>query len=246
MIKIYLSPSTQPRNIFWDKKHNEEQVMNWVTDYLVEFLNKYNVEVIRGAKDVPTTERIKRANSLKVDYYLSIHSNAAGGRGCETFYQVGINHSSSVKSRSKDYALKLNNDMSNITITNTNPGDRGIKFKTLTNKQDGNHELRGVMFPANLVEVEFHDTEVGYKWILDNLQLIGETLGKSIVDIFNLKLKPVIPTLPVDHFYFVQTGAYKTLADAELEAKKIASYVKQEVGIKYGNKNALRWIKGIK
>lgn len=246
MVKIYLSPSTQPRNIYWDKKHNEEQVMNWVTDHLVNFLRKYDVEVIRGAKDVPTTERIKRANSLKVDYYLSIHSNAAGGRGCETFYQVGSNHTAVVKARSKDYAHRLNTDLAKITTTNTNVGDRGIKFKTLTNGRDGNHELRGVLFPANLVEVEFHDTEAGHRWILDNLQLIGETMAKSMVDMFNLKLKPVAPIIPADEFFFVQTGAYKTLAEAEVEAKKVATLTKQEVGIKYGSKHALRWVKGIK
>lgn len=220
--------------------------MNWVTDYLVAFLRKYDVEVIRGAKDVPTTERIKRANALKVDYYLSIHSNAAGGRGCETFYQIGSNHTAVVKARSKDFAHRLNTDLAKITTTNTNVGDRGIKARTLTNGQDGNHELRGVLFPANLVEVEFHDTELGHRWILDNLQLIGETMGKSIVDMFSLKLKPVAPSIPADEFFFVQTGAYKTLAEAEAEAKKIASVTKQEVGIKYGSKHALRWIKGIK
>ena len=103
-----------------------------------------------------------------------------------------------------------------------------------------------MIFPANLVEVEFHDTEAGHKWILDNLQLIGETLGKSIVDIFNLKLKPVVPMLPIDHFYYVQTGAFKTLAEAESEARKIASLTKKEIGIKLGSKHALKWIKGVK
>lgn len=246
MTKVYLSPSTQPRNMYFDKVHNEEQVMNWVTDALVEFLSKYEIDVMRGAMNIPTTDRIKKANELKVDYYLSLHSNAAGGRGCETFYQVGSNHSAIVKERSKRYAEKLNGDFSKITTTNINPGDRGIKFKKLINGQDHNHELRGVLFPANLIEIEFHDTEAGSKWILANIKLIGETIGKSLVEMFSLKLKPIEPSIPADDFYFVQTGAYKTLAEAAAAATNISKVTGKEVGIKYGSKFALKWIKGIK
>lgn len=63
---------------------------------------------------------------------------------------------------------------------------------------------------------------------------------------FNLKLKPVTPIIPADEFYFVQTSAYKILSEAETEAKKSTSVTKREVGIKYGSKHALHWIKGIK
>jgi len=246
MKKIYLSPSKQPHNIFFDKKTSEEFAMNKVTDYLVTFLKNYEVEVIRGGKTTSIENRIVEANRLKPDYYLSIHSNAGGGLGCETFYQVGSNHSATVRSKSAAYAKKLNDDFSKITVTNTRPGDRGIKWKKLPDGRDWNMELRGVTVPANLIEVEFHDTVAGGTWILNNFKLIGETIGKILVEMFSLKLKPVEPTIPVDDYYFVQTAAFKTLAEAEVEAKMLAKSLGREIGVKYGSKHALKWIKGIK
>jgi len=35
--------------------------------------------------------------------------------------------------------------------------------------------------PATLVEIAFHDNEVDSKWILNNMQLIGETLANGIL-----------------------------------------------------------------
>lgn len=243
MPHIYLSPSKQPRNIYFDGKTTEEQSLNVITDHLVEFLKPYDVKITRGGKKKEVADRITEANSLDIHYYLSLHSNAGGGRGCETYYQTGVNKSESIRSASRNYALKLNTDFAKITTTNDKDGDRGIKWKRLADGRDYNMELRGVNAVANLIEVEFHDTKEGGTWILKNQKLIGETIGKSLVEMFDLKLKP---TVPEDEFYFVQTGAYKTLKEAEDAAKKVFGFTKSEVGIKYGSKNALKWIKGIK
>lgn len=243
MIQIYLSPSTQIKNVYYDKIHTEEQVMNTITDKIEQLLTQFNVVVFRGHRELPTTERVLIANQLEVDYYLAVHSNAGGGKGCEVFYQVGPNHEAHVNIKSKDYASKLNRDFSNITILNTNDGDRGIKFKKFSDGRDYNHELRTLMVPGNLIEVEFHDTKVGCQWILDNVNTIALTIAESIVNIFSLKRKEIIPE---DDYFFVQTGAYKSLIEAELEAKKISYLSGQSVGIKYGNKKSLKWIKSVK
>jgi N-acetylmuramoyl-L-alanine amidase len=243
MKKVYLSPSKQPANIYYDRKHTEELVMNWIVDAMVSFLSKYDVQVLRGGKDQDLVSRATEANREQVDYYFAIHSNAGGGVGCEVFYQVGVDKSADVKTKSKSYANKVNTELSAITPLMTKVGDRGIKFKTLLDGRDWNNELRNTKVPANLVEIEFHDTKAGSEWILNNIQLIAETMSKSIVEMLGVTLKPMIP---VDDFFFVQTGAFKTLADAEIEAAKIAKSIGKEVGVKYGSKFALKWIKGIK
>ena len=229
--------------MYYGNKTNEEAEMIKVGNIIVEELKKYDCTITKGAKTKSTVDRIADANKKDVDYYLALHSNAGGGRGCETYYQTGVNKSESIRSASRNYALKLNTDFAKITTTNDKDGDRGIKWKRLADGRDYNMELRGVNAVANLIEVEFHDTKEGGTWILKNQKLIGETIGKSLVEMFDLKLKP---TVPEDEFYFVQTGAYKTLKEAEDAAKKVFGFTKSEVGIKYGSKNALKWIKGIK
>lgn len=243
MIQIYLSPSTQTKNLYYDNVHTEEQVMNMITDRIEQIFSQYNVVVFRGSRDIPTTERVQIANQLEVDYYLALHSNAGGGMGCEVFYQVGPNHEAHVNLKSKDYATKLNRDFSSITLLNTKEGDRGIKFRKFSDGRDYNHELRTLMVPGNLIEVEFHDTKDGCQWILDNVNNIALTIAESIVSIFSLKRKEI---LPKDDYYYVQTGAFKSLIEAEQEAKKISNLSGQSVGIKYGNKNSLKWIKSFK
>ena len=250
MIKIYLSPSTQPHNLYYDKKHNEEQVMNQVTDALVAALSNFEVEVIRGSKESTTYDRLRQANQRGVDYYLAIHSNAGGGRGCETFYQAGINATPLVKARSKTYAEKINRDFAAITPSNTATVDRGAKVRLQSDGRDWNHELRVCTAPTNLIELDFHDNQAGAQWLIANTVKAGQTLAKSIVDLFDLKPKEKPtpepePTIPADHYFFVQTGAYKTLKEAEDEAKRVAILTKKSVGIKYGDKNALKWIKGV-
>lgn len=251
MIKIYLSPSTQPHNLYYDKKHNEEQVMNQVTDALVAYLSHFEVEVIRGAKESTTYDRLRQANQLGVDYYLAIHSNAGGGRGCETFYQAGVNATPLTKARSKAYAEKINRDFAAITPSNTATVDRGAKARLQSDGKDWNHELRVCNAPTNLIELEFHDNQAGAQWLIANTVKAGQTLGKSIVDLFDLKPKEQTQpepetTIPADHYFFIQTGAYKTLKEAEDEARKIVLKTGADVGIKYGSKNALKWIKGVK
>lgn len=241
-MKIYLSPSKQNRNIYFDGKTTEEFGMNKITDYLVEFLNDYDVEVIRGGANVGVSNRILQANRLNLDYYLSLHSNAGGGSGCETYYQVGTNHTESVRNKSKAYAGKLNFDFSDITTTNGKDGDRGTKTKTLSDGRDYNGELRNISCPSNLIEVEFHDTKAGGTWLLNNYKNIGYKIAQIMVDMFNLKLRPTIPT---DDYYYVQTGAYKSLGEAQTEATKVTTATQAEVGIKYGDKNALQWVKSV-
>ena len=239
MPKLYLSPSKQPHNMYADGKTTEEKSMNIVTDYLVAFLKGYDVEVIRGSKTVEIRDRIIQANKLNLDYYLSLHSNAGGGSGCETYYQVGNTHSTTVKNKSKQFAEQLNLAFSKITPTNSRVGDRGVKYKTQSNGSDYNMEIRGVNVPTNLIEIEFHDTVNGSKWILANQKLIGETIGKSLVHSLGLVLATS------DDYYYVQTGAYPTLAEAEFEAKKVTTATQQVVGIKFGDKNAMDWIKSV-
>lgn len=194
-MKIYLSPSNQYTNVYFDQKHNEMQMMERVSSSLAKKLSLYEVEVIARTSVLRTQYRMAEANKMGVDYYLSIHSNAGGGKGCEVFYQSGIDKSAIVKQKSINFASKILAEVAKITTTNTNTGDRGIKTRRNIYGRDGNMELRGCNMPACLVEVEFHDTLAGCNWILANVDAIAEALLKAVVSQMGLKLKDVDPEI---------------------------------------------------
>lgn len=200
MKSIYISPSNQTTNPYYIKPHNEAEVMERVAVALAAKLLPYEVKAYVRDTRLRTQYRMDEANKLGVDYYISIHSNAGGGKGCETFYQNGLDKPESVKALSRAFALKVNTEIARITTTNTIANDRGLKYRRLDSGRDGNMELRGCAMPACLVEVEFHDTPAGCKWILDNVNNIAEALKRAIVAQMGLVLKPI--PAPVPNIYY--------------------------------------------
>lgn len=196
MKSIYISPSNQTPNLYYDKSHNEAEVMERVARALAAKLAAYEVKVYLRERNKPTSERMSEANGLAVDYYLSIHSNAGGGRGAECFHQIGVDKSAEVKANSLAFAIKVLRQIAAITPSNANALDRGLKPKQQSDGRDWNMELRGCKMPAILIEVEFHDTPAGSTWILANVNNIAEALKKAVVEQMGLTLKVVPAPVP--------------------------------------------------
>lgn len=89
--------------------------------------------------DTPLVNRTNLANSQKADLYVSIHYNAGGGRGVETYYYPG---SSSGR--------KLAEAVHRHVIKGTTQINRGIKTADF-------HVLRETNMPAVLIEFGFMD-----------------------------------------------------------------------------------------
>lgn len=182
MKKIYISPSTQYNNRYGDGIHNEMQVMEQVGKLLVDKLIKYNIEpIMRTRAEKLAPARPIEANALGCDLYIELHTNAGGGVGCETYYQIGVDKTPTVRAISKSFAQRVNDAIASITTLNPRAGDRGIKARTLYNGLDGNGELRACKIPAILAEIEFHDTPQGAKWIVDNMDRIAEVIAQAVV-----------------------------------------------------------------
>jgi N-acetylmuramoyl-L-alanine amidase len=107
--------------------------------------------------------RVAYANEKACDIYVSIHSNAGGGKGCEIWC-----YPNSVKGM--ELANKIYPMLSRITVT----GDRGVK------QSDTYYELKATNMPAIIVEVEFHDNEDGARWIVRNKHVIAAVIASGI------------------------------------------------------------------
>lgn len=168
MVSVFLSPSDQVGNTYAYGNTNEAVVCQQISNLLEDKLNKLGVMV---DSDPNMYNAVDRSNKLRPDLHLAIHTNASPGhnvRGVRVFY-----HSES--EYGKTYAEKFFRVLSALY-----EGRHAVK------PYDKLYELRKTVSPAVYLELDFHDTVDGAKWLIDNKELIANTLCKVISDIFLL------------------------------------------------------------
>lgn len=165
-MKGYISPSTQEHNktALGD---TEENIMHKVTDELVPLLKSVGLEILRGQKTDTLSQMVRQSDLFGADFHVAIHSNAHDGksRGCEIFH-----YPNSVNGK------KLAESIYKYLEPLTPAKDRGIKTSNVY------YELKETHAPAVIVEVDFHDTIEGAKWIDENIYPIAEAIAKGICD----------------------------------------------------------------
>lgn len=185
MATIYISPSTQERNVGYGKYGTEEARMNQIADVVCKYLDDTDIVYYRNDPRMTLSHVINDSNSKKPDVHLAIHSNAGGGTGAECWvYDLSGEH--------YKFAKIIYGKISAITPMK----DRGIKVGTHLG------ELRSTKAPACLIEIAFHDRKEDAEWIINNITLIGTELAKGICEYFNVKPKQKVET-PV-----ASTGTY--------------------------------------
>jgi N-acetylmuramoyl-L-alanine amidase len=166
---VYLSPSTQERNVGVSGYGTEEKRMNEIADIIKKVLQKHRLKVYRNNPRWDLRRVVEDSNLKKPDLHLAIHSNAGGGSGCEIFvYSAG--------SKGEKVAKVIYQEIEQITPTK----DRGIKYNPAL------YELKKTNAPAVLVEIGFHDNERDAVWIIDNIEKIGTTIASGIIKYFEI------------------------------------------------------------
>ena len=91
---IYLSPSTQDQN-YYVIGGTEEYYMNQLADAMIPYLLSNGIQYVRNTPEMTAASSIRQANEGWYDFYLALHSNAAGEgnygnvRGVIAFYYPG-------------------------------------------------------------------------------------------------------------------------------------------------------------
>ena len=111
---VYLSPSTQEKNIGVDGYKSEEFRMNQITDIVEKILKQHNVIIYRNKPNMTLSSVVRDSNSKKPDVHVAIHSNASNkiSRGCEIFCYKKL-----PTSRGFNLAKELYKNISKITPT---------------------------------------------------------------------------------------------------------------------------------
>lgn len=171
MAKIYLSPSTQEFNITVGGT-TEEEIMNLITDAMIPYLEASGIEYGRNSPQMTVAETAQEANDGGYDFYLSLHSNAAGEansgriRGAEIYY-----YPTSMQSRNA--AVLFGNNYKQIYPLPRRVSEIGLGTFI---------ELNRTTMPAILFELVYHDNIQDYSWLINNINSIGQNLALSIAD----------------------------------------------------------------
>ena len=178
-VSLWLSPSNQIHNMGVGEYRSEKERMNEVADVVEPILKKQGVKVYRNDPEESIRDYTRRANELKVDLYFAIHSNAFDGTAHGTVaYCHKFKDSKGNETEGYRFAKRINEALMEIYPRN----NRGVKESYKMYNGKPMWETSDSHMPACLVEIAFHDNEEDSKWILANIQPIGEQLAKAVLE----------------------------------------------------------------
>ena len=172
---IYLSPSTQERNLYVTGG-TEEQYMNLLADAMEPYLDASGIRYSRNTPEMTAVSSIAASNAGNYDLHLALHSNAAPPdrygtiRGSIVFYYPG-----SVKGQR---AAQIITD----GLKAIYPIPNLVRAESTT----AIGEVRRVRAPSVFLELAFHDNVDDAAWLKQNLSAIARNLVLSLTEYFGI------------------------------------------------------------
>ncbi|MBR5527981.1 MAG: SH3 domain-containing protein [Clostridia bacterium] len=184
MPSVYLSPSTQEYNIYYDGNGSEEYYMNLIADAMEPYLEASKITFSRNDPDQSLSRAISDSNAGNYDLHLALHSNASPEsmpgslRGSDFYYFTA-------SERGKRAANVLADNFKSIY---PNPNlVRALPTMLLA-------EVRRTSAPAVLAELAYHDNTSDAEWIRGNVDAIARNLVQGLCEYFGIPFN--IPEAP--------------------------------------------------
>lgn len=195
MAKIYLSPSSQEDNVYAYGNTTEEAQCRRISAACAVALKRCGFEVKDGNYD-DMYARVEDSNAWGADLHVAIHTNAFNGSVTGTRIFCWNNYGEGWKASQAVF-----NALAPVT-----PGT-----SENVRPDPSLYEVEDSYAPCVYIEVDFHDVPNIAKWIIENVELIGETICKGICDYFGVAYVSPKPAKT----YKVVLGEYKTEAEAK-------------------------------
>jgi N-acetylmuramoyl-L-alanine amidase len=175
MINLYISGSTQEKNIGVPPYGSEEQQMQEFADALYVCIEKGKgpFKLFRNTGSMSLEETVKDSNNKGADYHLALHSNAGGGKGTECYYWY------KTLPEGKKWAECIYNAIAPLTVSS----DRGCMPDNAL-YPNGLYETRETIAWACLVEICFHDYKPDVDDFLANKNKLVKNLALAIYKYF--------------------------------------------------------------
>lgn len=171
---VYLSPSTQEFNPYYDGVGNEEYYMNLIVDAMIPYLDASGIAWKRNSTSDTAITSAQASNAAGAELHLAVHSNAAPEelsgqlRGTDVYYFAG---SEEGRRAAEIFA-------NNLKLIYPDPNDVTVRETTAL------AELRRTIAPSILIELAYHDNRDDVNWIRANIRDIARNLSASVADFF--------------------------------------------------------------
>lgn len=184
MPELFLSPSTQEFNIYYDGSGSEEYYMNLIANAMEPYLVASGITFTRNDPEGTVGDSVRQSNRGSYGLHLAIHSNASGSanpgrqQGTDVYYYA-------TSTRGKAAAELFAENLKDIY-----PDPARVRALPTTSL----YELRYTRAPSILVEVAYHDNPADAEWIKNNIQAIARNLSLSVAEYFGVPLVDPQPT----------------------------------------------------
>lgn len=207
MVKIFIDPGhggSDPGSMGngLQEKNLTIQIATTLRDILLNEYEGVSILLSRTSdQTVSLNERTNAANNWGADYYLSIHINAGGGTGFESYIYPGVG------SPTTTYQDIIHDEIV-MVVDFANRGKKTANF----------HVLRETRMPAMLTENGFIDNTNDTSKLKSTsyLSTIARGHANGLARAFNLTRKPTI-------LYKVQIGAFRIKSNANNLASEAKS-----------------------
>ncbi len=172
---IYLSPSTQEKNLYVNGG-TEEEWMNRLADALVPYLTASGIRYTRNTPQMTAASSIRASNQGSYDLHLALHSNAAPEglygqrRGIIVFYYPG-------SSQGQRAATMIADGLKEIY-----PLPNNVRAEPSTTIG----EVTQPRAPSVFIELGYHDNLDDAVWIKNNLDAAARSIALSLTEYFGL------------------------------------------------------------
>ncbi len=200
--KIYISPSNQVGNIYATGNTNEKEQCHKIAKACVDALVENGFQVMCTYND-DMYKRVEESNAFGADIHIAIHTNATAKHNVTGGSQVLLYSISGEREKA-----------GNAVLSRLSPITPGKSAERLVLKPDF-YEVRATKGMALYCECEFHDTQLGSDFIINNTDRIGEAIAYGICDYYGIVPKNKNSAPNDGTLYKVQVGAFSVRENAE-------------------------------
>ena len=164
----YLSPSNQKDNVGVEGYGRVTDQMYLLADAITPYLDRYGVSFHVADQSMTLAQRARESNEMKAGWYLALHSNAGGGGtayGPIAFYAA----------QGKELAERL-------TRCLLETGQKNNRSENVR-QSSSLYELIHPNAPSCLLEVDFHDSETGVRFLTERRDDAARAIARAIVEL---------------------------------------------------------------